>query len=117
MSFACSGTLNSSLKTDFTRRFVVYLHEPDHFWPGKEMQEHIGQTTPIYIPPKTELRGSFTVVQKTNQAKLNAPCVSKSGYSFTYCVKKYVTIKAGCSLDWLNTVDQEPCVTWDQVHA
>ena len=81
------------------------------------MQEHIGQTTPISIPPKTELRGSFTVVQKTNQAKLNAPCVSKSGYSFTYCVKKYVTIKAGCSLDWLNTVDQEPCVTWDQVHA
>ena len=36
--------------------------------------EYIGQTKSILIPVKTEVWGTFTVVQKTNQNKPTALC-------------------------------------------
>ena len=83
--------------------------------------ERIGQTQKIYIPLKTEVWGSFTMVQKTHLGKASAPCVTDSGYSYTRCMKDYVAASAGCHLDWVDKDDNNhyghygPCVTQDQV--
>ena len=83
--------------------------------------ERIGQTQKIYIPLKTEVWGSFTMVQKTHLGKASAPCVTDSGYSYTRCMKDYVAASAGCHLDWVDKDDNnhygqyDPCVTQDQV--
>ena len=102
-----------------TKGYEVYLHERDQFWPGIEM-ERIGQTQKIYIPLKTEVWGSFTMVQKTHLG-VSAPCVTDSGYSYTRCMKDYVAASAGCHLDWVDKDNNnhygqyDPCVTQDQV--
>ena len=64
--------------------------------------EQIGQTKSIYIKTKTEVWGSFTVFQKTNVARKSSPCVSDPGYSYTRCMKEYVSSRAGCLLDWVD---------------
>ena len=80
--------------------------------------KHIGQTKAILIPTKTEVRGTFTAVQKTKLNKATAPCVAEPGYSYTQCMMDYVISTAGCRLDWVHSSrghGYEPCTTWDQV--
>ena len=89
--------------------------------------EYIGQTKSILIPVKTEVWGSFTVVQKTNQNKPTALCEEDPQYSYTECMKDYVAAAAGCHLDDLVATRQTdadrsngdhnrpPCVTREQV--
>ena len=92
--------------------------------------EYIGQTKSILIPVKTEVWGTFTVVQKTNQNKQSAPCQEDPQYSYTQCMKDYVAAAAGCHLDNLVAMtqsqtgvdnndgvqtDNPPCVTREQV--
>ena len=91
--------LNSSLINDFTKGFKIYLHERGQFWPALEM-ERIGQTKSISIPLRTEVKGTFTMVKKTNLDKQSVPCVKDPNYSFTHCMKQYVATTAGCHLDW-----------------
>ena len=117
LTMLISGTLNSSLANDFTSRFELYLHEKGQFWPGLEM-ERIGQTKSISIPLRTEVWGTFTMVQKTNLDRQTSPCVEDPSYSFTHCMKQYVAKKARCHLDWVDTSasdDHGTCVTVDQV--
>ena len=116
--FAVSGRVNQSYVADHTKGFKIYLHEKGEFWPGMEM-ENIGQTKPIYVPTKTEVRGTFKVVQKINLDKESDHCMEDTGYSYTKCMKDYVATTSGCHLDWVETknsgIHNHPCVTRDQV--
>ena len=109
--------VNQSYVADHTKGFKIYLHEKGEFWPGMEM-ENIGQTKPIYVPTKTEVRGTFKVVQKINLDKESDHCVEDTGYSYTKCMKEYVATTSGCHLDWVEPKYlgiHFPCVTRDQV--
>ena len=110
--------LGSANATDL-RGFYIYVHEKGQFWPGLEM-ERIGQPNPLYIPVMTELHSSFTVRKKINLATDSTPCVKYSTYSYTSCMKNYVSKTAGCHLDWVDNTtltnsNQAICVTLDQV--
>ena len=108
--------LGSANATDL-RGFYIYVHEKGQFWPGLEM-ERIGQPNPLYIPVMTELHSSFTVRKKINLATDSTPCVKYSTYSYTSCMKNYVSKTAGCHLDWVDNTtltNLAICVTLDQI--
>ena len=110
--------LGSANVTDL-RGFYIYVHEKGQFWPGLEM-ERIGQPNPLYIPAMTELHSSFIMRKKKNLATDSTPCVKYSTYSYTSCMKNYVSKTAGCHLDWvdittLTNSNQAICVTLDQI--
>ena len=68
--YAYLGLPASSLVTDFTRAFDIYLHERNQFWPGSDM-ENIGQTPRIDLELNNEMWGTFTTteVKKLNRAE------------------------------------------------
>ena len=115
-----TGKVNLSYDEDYTKGFNIYLHEKGQFWPGLEM-DRIGQKK-IQIPINAELWGTFTSMHKISLDKKSDPCMSDPGYSYTMCIKDYVTSKAGCHLDWAdnngyNNRDSETCISKNQVQS
>ena len=77
----------------------------------------IGQTKAIDINTNTEVRGTFTVMEKINLNRESQPCVEDPNFSFTTCVKKYVAEKAGCHLDFVEKLENiSPCRSLEQLN-
>ena len=111
------GLPSSSLLTDFTRAYDIYLHERSQFWPGTDM-ENIGQTEMIEVQLHTEIWGSFTVslIKKLN--KVSDPCEEAEDYSFTECLMEFVVRSTGCYLDWgqtFSSANYPVCTTLQQI--
>ena len=94
------GLPSSSLLTEFTRAYDIFLHERDQFWHGIDM-ENIGQAGHIDLQLNTEIWGSFTVSQITKLNKVSDPCEEDKEYSFTQCLQEFVASSSGCYLDWV----------------
>ena len=65
-----------------------------------------------------ELKGSFTVTEQISLNKDSAPCTDDPNYSFSKCIKTYITKCIGCRLDWFNPALKakiSPCTTREQV--
>ena len=97
--YAYLGQPTSSLSTDYTRGFDIYLHERNQFWPGWDM-ESIGQTKTIGLDLKNEVRGTFFMTQMKKLPKPEEPCEEGEEYSLTECLMEFVASSAGCFLDW-----------------
>ena len=82
--------------------------------------DQIGQTDLLHIPIKTQLRVSFTAMKKISLNRDSAPCAMNQSYSFTQCLRQYVSTAAGCYLDWVdingyNYGGHDACVSKKQV--
>ena len=100
-----TGHINTSYAHDYTKGFEIFLHEKGQFWPGLEM-ERIGQSKAIYVKTDTEVRVTFTMIQKTNIPKAEVPCVTEAGYSYSECMRGFIARSAGCHLDWVDGLDR-----------
>ena len=78
--------------------FDIYLHEKGQFWLKKEM-DAFGQYGPIFVKPNKEITGTFTVNRIQVLEKPSQPCNTAADYSYTECLRSYVTRNTGCNIN------------------
>ena len=115
--YAYLGLPSTSLLTDFTRAFDIYLHERNQFWPGNDM-ERVGQTKNIDLELNNEIWGTFSTSQIKKLNKAEEPCVEQEDYSLTTCLMEFVASSTGCYLDWGQTFRSDispPCRSLQEI--
>ena len=63
--------------------------------------EDMGQVGPISVLPETEMTGTFTVREVKQLDKPGQNCEPNEQYSFTQCLRTYVTRTTKCKIDIL----------------
>ena len=72
----------------------------DQFW-LKSGMDTLGQFGPVSVLPDREVSGTFTVNTIKALDRPGHHCESDEAYSYTACLRSYVTRTANCSMDLL----------------
>ena len=78
----------------------INLNIQGQFWLKSDM-DTFGQWGPISVLPNYESTGIFTMNRIKSLDKPNKSCESEDEYSYTECLRRYVTRTSNCSIDIL----------------